>query len=938
MKRRFLLITLMILLVTLCLFACGDGKTSSVTTVTTAPDTPTRTTAETTAKETVGVTTVTPTPPETPEGDITLPEITDTNGLLWYTFEEGEGASTLKSALAQARDSIRFTGSLTASGGIDDSGCASFASGEGIKLNNTFTEWGQITDGTFLHPATQTLSVAFYMMPDSLEGQQMLFEYGSQYRGFSVGIEDGALTVSVTAADSSDADGNKTLLDPVLLEGEVLEKWTHFFLTYDGNLDGGTVTLYLDFKKVASASSVGIWLPKVLDASGVATTDQGSNSHLWENAYYAGKLDDLRIYKEGFTPLPTLEEGVIYLQSAAKKNHYLKATEATVGCASMVEPALRGIVMEKGLADATGVSLRMSGTDRYLTVKDGKVIAQSITDSDKENATFYKTSPLALPTWGEGAADSFLSFSTRDGGYLTAKDGTVSVSTPTDADRLSATFKLTGDQRAVIENIRGVVYYPSYALNAPQFWKWYDSAIIERDMQYAKTLGFNAFRIWVSYEYWLEDPTHFEDSYNDFLSLAEGYDIKIMVSLFEGCGKAEEGYYSANVWSRDYSKAWSITSPCREVYQNSARWDEPKTFVTWFFDKYGNDSRHMAIEIYNEPWGNREACAKYLSEYAITVQGSVPITFGTAPAGSYNVIYSVEAGADMIHYHDNFPGSTNAFKTNAENRINQGRLANLPVYCTEVQWVGGPSGVNYPMYQNLAPTVNKLTETKVWAPFYWTLMVHPCYLDSYRNNYKMKNGIIGEDGSYYSIENAQAIAPEADLSEATENSHNPYDDKFYTYKYTFSDSFGDKNAYKWRALTGSWSASSGAYVGSGVTLANATAFSDFTASFTLTPTSEAGFILRAQNETHYYYAAITVGKMTIYKVAEGEKTVLATTSVEYPGGAVTVSLEAKGNTLRISANCNDCIATDDSYTVGQIGFAAKDSATFDSLLVKFIEE
>ncbi|MBO7740408.1 MAG: cellulase family glycosylhydrolase, partial [Clostridia bacterium] len=668
---------------------------------------------------------------------------------------------------------------------------------------------------------------------------------------------------------------------------------------------------------------------------GVATTDHGSNSLLWDVAYYSGKIDDLRIYKDGFTELPTLENGAVYLQSAAQKNHYLKATASSVSCLSMVEPAFRGVMIEKGLADTKGVSFRMSGTDRYLIAKDGILTVGTVTD--KKAATFFPETALSLPSWGEADKDAFVSYRLIDSSlYVTASGEGVTLSSPkSDAEKLSATFKITGDQTKVIEGLRGVVYYPSYALNAPQFWKWYDGEIIERDMQYAKELNFDAFRIWVSYEYWLEDPEHFAKSYNHFLSLAEQYEIKVMVSLFEGCGLADEGYDSENVWSRDYTKAWSITSPSKEVYQNSSRWNEPKAFVTWFFEHYGNDSRHMAIEIYNEPWGDREGCAKFLSEYAITVQGSVPITFGTAPAGSYNIVYSAQAGADMLHYHDNFPASADAFYQNALYRIEQGRLANLPVYCTEVQWVGGPSGINYPVYSNLAPTVETLMKTDVWAPFYWTLMVHPCYLDSYRNNYHMKNGIVQEDGSYYNVENAQAIAPEADLENAKENSHNPFDDQFYSYKYNFSDDFADKHAYKWTALGGTWSAESEAYIGAGKTLANDTAFSDFTAIFTVNPTDEAGLIFRLQDAENYYYAAIKRGTLSLYKIENGKTTTLSTAVVPYEGEAVTVTVTADGSTLSISANCTECKATDSTYTVGKIGFEANKSSVFDALSVRY---
>ncbi|MBQ7365260.1 MAG: cellulase family glycosylhydrolase [Clostridia bacterium] len=939
MNRPHPLFLLLLLCCAACLLlACSDTTTTKDSDThtpytTRVPDStsPAVTTAVTTTTTTAIATTV--------KGpDLVLPDINDTNGLMWYEFNEAENATVLKSSLSQPRDSILFAGTIGKEGGS----YAVFSNeNDGIKLNNTFTDFSQITDSTFLHPAQEALSVSFSILPDSLSGEQMLFEYGSQYRGFAIAIADGMLVASITASDSDAADGTQKRLTPYPLPETVCHTWTSIAFSFDGTLDGGTVTLYVNGLTVATLTDVGRYLPQVLDASGVATAAHGSNSLLMTDAPYRGGLDDLRIYQIAFTHIPALEEGVIYLQSAAYKNHYIKASASSLAVAAMVEPSLRGIIIEKGLADTAGVSLRMSGTNRYIAYLDGTLIAAEIPrEEDKKLATFYQEEALARPGWGVDKPDAFISLRLMDSNrYLAADSGTLALITPSDAtEKLSASFCLTGDQTAVIENLRGAVYYPSYALNAPQFFKWYDSAIIERDMQYAKTLGINAFRIWVSYEYWLENPDHFKASYDDFLTLADEYGIKIMVSLFEGCGKAEEGYYSENVWSRDYTKAWSITSPCKEIYTNQNRWDEPKAFVTWFFKTYGNDTRHMAIEIYNEPWGNREALAKYLSEYAVTMQGSVPITFGTAPAGGYNIVYSVEAGADMLHYHDNFPASADAFYKNAMTRIEQGRLSNLPVYCTEIQWVGGPATVNYPLYRNLAPTVNLLSETKVWAPFYWTLMVHPCYLDSYRNNYKMKNGLIQEDGSYYSYGDISAIAPEMDFSDAKINNHNPYDDKAYTYRYLFSDDFSDKNAYKWQTVNGTWSAAQGYYAGQGTAIANATAFADFSAAFSVSFEEEAGFVFRYQDAENYYLATVSETAYSLYKVVNGEKTLLASKTPEEAGKSFTVTVYAKGNELRLSANCTDCTATDPTFQCGAFGFYANQTAAFDALRVTYLAQ
>jgi hypothetical protein len=202
----------------------------------------------------------------------------------------------------------------------------------------------------------------------------------------------------------------------------------------------------------------------------------------------------------------------------------------------------------------------------------------------------------------------------------------------------------------------------------------------------------------------------------------------------------------------------------------------------------------------------------------------------------------------------------------------------------------------------------------------------------------MKNGIIGEDGSYYSIKNAQAIAPEADLSDAVENSHNPYDDKAYRYRYLFSDDFSDRNAYKWTVKSGEFSAKDGYFAGQGIAFANATDFRDFTVTFTVNSEKEAGLIFRAQDDKNYYLATVSKAAFILYRVENGVKRVLASAIPEDAGNTVTVTVYVKNDEMRISANCTDCTAVDTAYVSGEIGFYSADLAIFDTLRVSYIAE
>ncbi|MGM9681294.1 MAG: LamG-like jellyroll fold domain-containing protein [Eubacteriales bacterium] len=878
-----------------------------------------------------------------------FPDISDANGLLWYNFEEKIGATVLKSSLGAARDSIKVNATLVPEGGPDGSGAISFDGvDDNVKLNNDFTSVSQITPTTFLHPAFQKISVSLSFCPESLEGDRLLYEQGNRTAGLAIGIRDGKLIAAVGAGASATSAGTASVVGSCQLPADSAGSWFTVALTFDGSVNEGTAKLYLNGSVVASADHLGAWIPQTLDAAGIGGAVWGTNALGFTDAFYKGKMDDLRIYSTVIEPMGELEESAIYLQSASLKNSYIAVSDSELSCRSMADPSFRGWIPTVGLADSEGISFRLTGTDRFLSVADGKLTLTSLgterTDAENQAATFYAVPSETVPSWGESSKSAFFRFYNSDRSLVlvTSSAGKLSLTSPDSADPLRSAFKATGDQTKVTAGLKGAVYYPSYALNAPQFWKWYDHAIIDRDMQYAtEILGINSFRIWVSYEYWLEDPDHFEAGFNDFLELADKWGISIMVSLFEGCGDSY-AYDSYSTWNRSYrsesgkSAGWAVTSPSQEIYNNRSRWSEPKEFVKWFMDGYKNDGRLIAIEIYNEPWGDsRTALALELCDYAVSMQGSVALTLGTAPSGGHTLPVAAAHGMDLLQYHDNFPTSTAAFESNAAAKIAVARLANLPVVCTEIQWVGGPSGINYPVYSNLAPTCEKLMEGGNWAPYYWTLMVHPCYLNSYRDNYQMYNGLINEDGTVNNLKNAQAVAggnPDVTVSRV-----NPYTLGSYHYSVTFSDSFMDLSGYKW---TGSgYSASTGAYVGSGIATANETDFGDFILTVDVsTQKGESGVLIRGSEDGKNGYLLVCdrdAGVLRIYKLTNGQKSELAVSSaMSIDGDTVSLTVRAYGSSLSIEAACTAAAASDESYSSGLIGVYASDSAAFDNVLAQ----
>lgn len=317
--------------------------------------------------------------------------------------------------------------------------------------------------------------------------------------------------------------------------------------------------------------------------------------------------------------------------------------------------------------------------------------------------------------------------------------------------------------------IRGAVYVPAQAYNAPQMWRDFDPAQTSRDLDSARAIHLNALRVWASYEYWKANPGKFGKEFDQFLMLSKQHGIRILVSLFENDGVAPT---PANMWTKDPRKAFAIQSPGRAIAAGpESGWQQPRRFVQWFMNRYGRDDRLLAIEIMNEPneAGKNAATVPFAKSMFVTaksLQRSVPLTVGT------NVIEVaqdfVPLGLDVIEFHDNYPQSAEEIRGRIRQAMAYGKSVGLPVWLTEWQRVrpGGSgwgqekvnerdSGIDY---ASLAPVVREYPV----ANFFWSLMVKRAYLRIQR--YKgTVNGLFWSDGSVASLRDARAIAADPTL-------------------------------------------------------------------------------------------------------------------------------------------------------------------------------
>jgi hypothetical protein len=84
--------------------------------------------------------------------------------------------------------------------------------------------------------------------------------------------------------------------------------------------------------------------------------------------------------------------------------------------------------------------------------------------------------------------------------------------------------------------VRGVNYFPAAARNAHDMWRHFDRVTADRELQWARRLGFNSVRLWLSVPAYDEDGDGFECDLRECLDLCREHQLTVMLVLFDSCG------------------------------------------------------------------------------------------------------------------------------------------------------------------------------------------------------------------------------------------------------------------------------------------------------------------------------------------------------------------------------------------------------------------
>lgn len=314
-----------------------------------------------------------------------------------------------------------------------------------------------------------------------------------------------------------------------------------------------------------------------------------------------------------------------------------------------------------------------------------------------------------------------------------------------------------------LSEVRGAVYFPSYAWNSYQTWSRYEPAIVSHEVRYAARLNLNSLRVYLSYEFWRENGPALLERVDRFLEVCANHGVRPLLSLFEGTPDFRPT--EENLTDTDPATAKGTHSPAAELTNPDESGDptwygarSPMHYAGVIAETVGEDPRLLAIELANEPYGGGDMSAPFLRDVHERVRDRAPnatVTLGSAdlPRGQFGGITS---DLDVHQFHENVP-TREELEDSLDRARTRHERTGKPIWLTEWQRLDGEHPMR-PDPASMAPIVTAaLAEGRIQGHYLWGLMLKPAYLLGSRRQGRI-NGLFHRDGAVFQKAAADAIA------------------------------------------------------------------------------------------------------------------------------------------------------------------------------------
>lgn len=183
--------------------------------------------------------------------------------------------------------------------------------------------------------------------------------------------------------------------------------------------------------------------------------------------------------------------------------------------------------------------------------------------------------------------------------------------------------------------ISGTDYIPATAINQLEMWQpeTFDPVTIDKELGWAERIGFNTMRVYLHSLAWKQDPKGFISRMDQFLSIADKHQIKILFVFFDDCwNKVPQPGKQPAPQTGIHNSGW-VQDPGDPMSKDSANFPFLEKYVKDVLSHFSHDKRILLWDLYNEP-GNSDKflttmpLLKKTFQWARAVNPEQPISAG----------------------------------------------------------------------------------------------------------------------------------------------------------------------------------------------------------------------------------------------------------------------------------------------------------------------
>lgn len=151
--------------------------------------------------------------------------------------------------------------------------------------------------------------------------------------------------------------------------------------------------------------------------------------------------------------------------------------------------------------------------------------------------------------------------------------------------------------------ISGANFLPSTAINQLEMWQAesFDPVTIDRELGWAKDIGFNTMRVYLHSVAYKQDPEGFKSRMDKYLSIANKNQIKTIFVFFDDCWN-KMGFPGKQPDPKPgiHNSGW-VQDPGDPDSSDPSKFPALEKYVKDVLKRFGKDDRILLWDLYNEP-------------------------------------------------------------------------------------------------------------------------------------------------------------------------------------------------------------------------------------------------------------------------------------------------------------------------------------------------